>query len=91
MSQIILKRLNLICKFEKTFKEDIEPYLPPRINRGALQGVLLKKYNLPRSGPNMRLINEMMHKFGYKKIIINGECLYRKFNANEIKNEPKPN
>lgn len=83
---IILNRLQLIIDLEKTFKEELEPFLPARISRGQLQKTLFKKYNLPCTGFNMRLINDMMSRQGYKKIIIDGALLYRKFNEKEIAN-----
>lgn len=78
LHDIIKARIELIEKISSTFKLEIEPTLPKRFLRGPLQKQILKKYNLPVTGPYMRIINEALAKLGYKKIYIDGWSYYKK-------------
>lgn len=71
-------RLRLMEEMGNTFNRVFLPILPARFHRGQIQKELLKLYKLPRTGPNMRLINEMIENNGFYKIKVDGICLFKK-------------
>lgn len=78
IEQIMSDRFQLIRVFTLIFKTEFEPHLSSRFLRGPVQKSILKKFNLPVTGPYMRLVNESIESLGYKKIYIDGWAYFRK-------------
>ncbi len=75
---IIKERLELVNLILTVFKEEFEGELPQRFRRGPFQGQVFSRLGLPRTGANMRAVNDAMKIAGYSMIIIDGWGLYKR-------------
>ena len=82
LQDVIKERIELIERMSRTFREVVQPTLPDRFRRGEVQRIILKLHNLPRTGPNMRAINEAIESYGYKKFYLLGICSFKKIGTN---------
>lgn len=79
LDEILQKRLDLIDRFRVLFQLEIEPHMTSKyIKRGLVQGKLFKLCNLPRTGLNMKLVNEAVESLGYKKVHSYGYHVFKK-------------
>lgn len=87
IEQYLKERLDLRDKFKNAFVNVLAPNLPKKFRRGIIQAKLFKLLNLPRSGINMKLANEIITAQGYKMVLLNGWPYFRKIEDKE--NEAK--
>lgn len=78
LQDVLRERIELMERITRLFEQEMEPLLPRKPRRGPIQGFILKRLGLPRTGPNMRLINESIKKLGYRMIIQDGWGCYLK-------------
>jgi len=81
LQEAILERIEFINRIALVFKQELEETLPRKFRRGPIQGWIFKRFNIPRTGPNMRAVNEAMEMLGYKQIKQDGWGCYKKIKA----------